>query len=224
MSVQMIAHRGLSGKETENTLQAFVAAGNRTYYGMECDIHVTKDGKYVIFHDDNTGRLCLEDHVIEQTDFGTLRALAYRDGVSRMATPEEYLQVAARYKKVAVIELKNHMPERNICEIIELCKTFYTLENIIFISFDYENLVTVRKLLPEQKIQLLVGKYEAGLVEKLKAHRFGLDIGYWDLTEENVKEMSENGIPVNCWTCDDPEKAKQLEEWGVSFITTNILE
>ena len=31
---KLIAHRGLSGIETENTAAAFVAAGNRDYYGI----------------------------------------------------------------------------------------------------------------------------------------------------------------------------------------------
>ena len=53
----MVAHRGLSGLETENTCAAFVAAGNRSYFGIETDVHRTKDGKYVVFHDDTTGRL-----------------------------------------------------------------------------------------------------------------------------------------------------------------------
>ena len=39
--VQVIAHRGLSGIERENTNAAFVAAGNRSYYGIETDIHRT---------------------------------------------------------------------------------------------------------------------------------------------------------------------------------------
>ena len=34
-STRMIAHRGLSGLETENSIPAFVAAGNRSYYGVE---------------------------------------------------------------------------------------------------------------------------------------------------------------------------------------------
>ena len=39
-NVKMIAHRGLSGLEAENTCAAFVAAGNREkYFGIECDIH-----------------------------------------------------------------------------------------------------------------------------------------------------------------------------------------
>ena len=37
----MVAHRGVSGIEKENTCAAFVAAGNRSYYGVETDVHRT---------------------------------------------------------------------------------------------------------------------------------------------------------------------------------------
>ena len=56
-TVRMVAHRGLSGLEKENTCAAFVAACNRaTYFGVETDVHRTADGQFVIFHDDNTAR------------------------------------------------------------------------------------------------------------------------------------------------------------------------
>ena len=57
----IIAHRGLSGIEKENTNAAFVAAGNRSYYGIETDVHKTLDGRYVVFHDDTTGRVAIDD-------------------------------------------------------------------------------------------------------------------------------------------------------------------
>ena len=57
--VKMIAHRGLSGIERENTYPAFVAAGNRSYFGIETDVHVTLDGKFVIIHDETTERVSL---------------------------------------------------------------------------------------------------------------------------------------------------------------------
>ena len=41
---KMVAHRGVSGLEKENTMAAFVAAGNRSYYGIATDIHRTLDG------------------------------------------------------------------------------------------------------------------------------------------------------------------------------------
>ena len=45
-NVLMIAHRGVSGLETENTKEAFIIAGNKSYYGIETDVHVTLDGKF----------------------------------------------------------------------------------------------------------------------------------------------------------------------------------
>ena len=40
---RMIAHRGASCLECENTAAAFIAAGNRSYWGMETDIFRTID-------------------------------------------------------------------------------------------------------------------------------------------------------------------------------------
>lgn len=224
MSVKMIAHRGLSGIEMENTSAALKAACERSYYGIETDVHVTKDGKYIIFHDDGTGRLCEQNLIIEKTDFEILRSLKFKDGISEMPTLSEYLQVVSRYKKVAVIELKKPMRENNIEEIIEICKREYTLDKIIFISFDIENLVAVRKLLPKQKIQLLADKFNGELIKSLKEYEFDLDIRYDLLTKEKIKELRENDIIINCWTCDDRQKAEELIGFGVDFITTNILE
>ena len=45
-AVKLIAHRGLSGLERENTAAAFVAAGNRAaYFGIETDVYRTVDGQ-----------------------------------------------------------------------------------------------------------------------------------------------------------------------------------
>ena len=64
---RMIAHRGLSGIELENTCSAFVAAGNRSYFGIETDVHVTADGQFIIIHDDSTKRVGLDDLTVENS-------------------------------------------------------------------------------------------------------------------------------------------------------------
>ena len=71
----LIAHRGLSGIECENTAAAFVAAGNRSYFGIETDVHKTADGKFIIIHDDNTGRVCAENLPVENSNYEDLRRL-----------------------------------------------------------------------------------------------------------------------------------------------------
>lgn len=230
-STNIIAHRGLSGIEQENTTNAFVAACNRSYFGVEWDIHVTADNRYLVYHDDSTGRLCDKDLVMERSDFMTLRALRIREsGGGRfdewlhMPTLEEALAVLARYEKTGVIELKNAMRPENIREIVSICRECYDLEKIIFISFIFENLVELRKLLPESRMQFLTCELTEELPRKLREYRFDIDVDCGLLNEENIKFLHENGIAINCWTCDDPGQAGQLIRWGVDFITTNILE
>ena len=66
-NTKVVAHRGLSGLEPENTVAAFVAAGNRSYYGAECDVHVTKDGKFVVIHDETTKRVASKNVDVEKS-------------------------------------------------------------------------------------------------------------------------------------------------------------
>ena len=61
---KMVAHRGLSGIERENTNPAFVAAGNRSYWGIETDVHKTSDGQFVIIHDETTERISAGEYNI----------------------------------------------------------------------------------------------------------------------------------------------------------------
>ena len=97
--VKMVAHRGVSGLERENTCAAFVAAGNRSYFGVETDIHRTADGRYIVFHDDNLTRLLGDGRVVEEMRFDELRALRLTDldgnarGDLLLPTLEEYVHI-----------------------------------------------------------------------------------------------------------------------------------
>ena len=227
----MVAHRGVSGIEKENTHAAFVAAGNRSHYGIETDVHRTLDGKYVCFHDDTTGRVAIDNLVVEESTFDTLRNLLLTDVDGkkgrtdlRIPTLQEYIQICKKYDKVAVLELKNHFPEEDVIRIIEIIQQERYLSNVIFISFDFENMLTIRRLLPKQRAQYLTVKYSEELVEQLVNERLDLDILHEALTKENIEYMHSRGIAINCWTVDNPARAEELVSWGVDFITSNILE
>lgn len=230
---RMIAHRGLSGLETENTCAAFVAAGNRSYYGVETDVHVSADGAYIIFHDDNTLRVGGEDHVVEETDAATLRAMTLldRDGGEKTRADlkipllREYIRVCRKYDKESVLELKNPMAPGAIAGIVEEIRQEDWLERVIFISFSHENLVELRRLLPRQRLQFLTGDpANEVLLQRLEPWGLDLDIYYKSLTQEGLELMHSRGIQVNCWTVDDPADGERLASWGVDFITSNILE
>lgn len=48
---KLIAHRGEKKSSKENSLAAFLDAINSDYYGFECDVRMTKDDDFVIYHD-----------------------------------------------------------------------------------------------------------------------------------------------------------------------------
>ena len=228
---RLIAHRGLSGIELENTMPAFIAAANRDYFGIETDIRRTADGRYVVFHDEKTGRLCEKDVSVKKTRFNKLRELTLtdRDGKPRsdlkIPSFEEYLQTCRRYEKVAVTELKVSFTGSEINEILKICEKTYDMSRIIFISFEEKNLIALREISRTAQIQLLYkGKVDERLIARLTKYHFDLDIRYDQLREENIRLLHQNGIAVNCWTCDNKPAAEKLTAWGVDFITTNILQ
>lgn len=226
----MIAHRGLSGIEKENTLPAFELAGRHSYFGIETDVHKSSDGKYVIIHDDTTGRVAEADFAVEQTDFETLRSLKLKDGrgrimeMYRIPSLQEYIEVCKKYGKKSVLELKNHFEESEVVEIAGIIADMGYLSDTIFISFDLPNLIALRKHYPNQNAQFLTSVFSDGLVDTLKTHNLDLDIYYRELTKSRIDMLHDNGIRVNCWTVNTKKAAAKLALWGIDYITTNILE
>ena len=233
--VKMVAHRGVSGLECENTAAAFVAAGNRSYFGIESDVHVTKDGRFVIVHDDRTGRVSDVDIPVEESTWEQLREICLYSNVKeqlparrdlRLPTLEDYIRICQCYDKTAVLELKRQMHPEHIAGIVSQIRQLGYLEKTLFISFSWDNMVCLRELLPWQRMQFLVGRggWTEALPEKLRQHRMDLDIYYGEITPQRIALLHSVGIEVNCWTVDDPKVGEELAAMGVDYITSNILE
>ena len=219
---KMIAHRGLSGLFVENTMSAFKAAGKASFYGIETDIHITKDNKFIIFHDNTTRRLSRINLRIEETDYATLRLLPIK--FHRMPSLKEYIRCCKNFGKIAVLELKNPMSKENILGIIETIEELDYINETIFISFSVQNLKYIRECKPNQTVQFLTEKFNSKTLDLLIKNRFDLDIIYTSLSESVVQLCHDNGIKVNCWTVNEPADAERLIDYGVDYITSNIIE
>ena len=228
--VRMVAHRGVSGLERENTCAAFVAAGNRSYFGVETDIHRTADGQYIVFHDDNLARLLGDERVVEEMRFDELRALRLTDldgnvrGDLLLPTLTEYVNICKKYDKDCVLEIKNHFEPEDIDNVIAIIRGIGWLERTIFISFDLPNMLCIRERLPQQRAQYLVSAFGEDLLDILTQNHLDLDIKYSSLSAEQVRACHEAGIEVNVWTVNEAADAERLAGYGVDFITSNILE
>jgi len=230
-NVLAVAHRGLSGIERENTNAAFVAAGNRSYYGIETDIHRTADGRFVVNHDMTLARVAGENIPVEETTLSTLQnvVLFDKDGSKdradlRPCTLENYISICKKYEKHCVLELKSEFTDEETERFVNIIKDLDYIDSVTFISFIYEDLVKVRKLLPGQSVQFLFSQVTDEIIEKVIADGMDVDVYYKALNEENIKKFRDAGIRINCWTVDTKEEAERLVAMGVDYITTNILE
>lgn len=227
----MVAHRGVSGLEKENTCPAFVAAGVKSYYGIETDVHVTADEKYIICHDDDLKRVAGVDMSVEKSTFDALRAVKLPDTDGKtyrsdliLPSLEDYIAICRKYDKVAVLELKNRMKRECIAGIISVIKDMGWLDKTTFISFSKENMIDLRGLCADASAQFLTGEATDETLGFMKEYRLDADFLGSVLTKEYVERLHAAGIKVNCWTIDRPEDAEALIDMGVDFITTNILE
>lgn len=230
-NVKMIAHRGLSGLELENTMAAFIAAGNRTYYGIECDVHKTIDGVFVIIHDDNTKRIANINKVIKESTYEQLLELNLNRLIDeqpkeylKIPTLSEYLDNCRKYRKQCFIELKKNLNETDINKVIEIINKRNYLEESTFISFHIENLIKIRNINKDIKVQFLTSDFNDEILNLLINYNLDLDMNYQNITKEVVSKVHKANLEVNVWTVNDPMNAERLVSWGVDYITTNILE
>lgn len=103
-----IAHRGLYYDEIgvpENSLEAFLAA-MQNGYAIELDVHLTKDNKIVVFHDNNLERMTGINKKIESCELAYLETLTLKQTKSKIPTLLEVLQLVEG-KVPILIEIKN---------------------------------------------------------------------------------------------------------------------
>lgn len=232
--VKMIAHRGLSGLERENTYPAFIAAANRSYFGIETDVHKTADGEFVVIHDETTERVSGGKHNIdvEKSSFDTFKDIILPDLDGKTDRRDikipllvDYIRICKKYEKICVLEIKNALSKTDLSKIMEIVKAEDYEDGMIYISFDFENCLKLREINETAKIQWLVGKdVKDEHIKIMKEKHIDADIYYPVLTKEIIDDFHNFGLEVNCWTCDNKADAERLIEIGIDYITSNILE
>ena len=227
--VKLTAHRGFSGIAPENTLVAFEKAGEYGFYATECDVHLTKDGVWVIYHDDNIFRLTNGYKNIEDATYAELQEYVIDNGVNvdnypnqKIPTLEEYLIICKDMRIIPQIEIKNGSKEK-LQEILDLLEKYELKENAIIISFKGEMIKKVREL--DEKIELwyLVEEITEDNINECKDNNYKLAFNHKKNDEEIIKTAISKGLTLCAWTVDDLETLKSLYNLGVKYITTNAI-
>lgn len=212
----IIAHRGASAAEAENTVAAFRRAVSMGADGIELDVRRTADDRLVVHHDPDladgriirhTRRDDLPDHV---TDLDA--ALDACDGV------------------FVNVEIKNDPDEPDFDptdwvahRVLALLERRGADARWLVSSFRFETVELVRTVSPRVRTAWLVWDLRGAVVERAASAGYGA-VHPWveALHEADVRRAHAAGLAVNTWTCDDPARIRELVAWGVDGICTNV--
>ncbi len=211
----MIAHRGASLAEPENTLAAFRRAGVLGADGVELDVRRTADDRLVVHHDPvlADGRL--------------IRDTAAADLPTEL--PELHAALDACDGMFVNIEIKNDSTEPDFDRsdwlarrvAVELQRRGAATRWLVS-CFRIETVDIFRRLLPSVRTAWLVISPTAEVLERAAASsHVAVHPAVERLTAESVGAAHALGLAVNTWTCDDPVRMQELMTWGVDGICTN---
>ncbi len=140
----IIAHRGASGIEPENTAASFQKAIELGVDMIETDCRVTRDGIVVLVHDTTLNDPAGNKVPVAETTYEELRA--HKPDILTLG---EAIALTNRRVRL-MIEIKPHVPTLPVIDIIKTSlRTGWKPNDFIFASFDYEILKQVYAAMPQ---------------------------------------------------------------------------
>ncbi|MBN2540260.1 MAG: hypothetical protein JXB08_01915 [Bacilli bacterium] len=227
----MVANRGLSGIETENTIFSFLAAANRSYFGISADLSVSKDNKIIITRDDTLLRLGLLNLYIPSFQYEELKKFALVDRKTTNLNPNlfipllsDFLAICSAYRKAVFIRLGKYMKPEHFDRIINDLNEIYKHDQVHILTDNRKHLNHLAKQLDANKLFLTVDKPDQDSFEFCKNHGFNLHIKAGHLTKDIVKDMHLFGLKVSTGVVNDKTLAEKLIKHDVDYVFTDILE
>ena len=95
--MKLIAHRGASLERPENTLESLEFGSELGAYAVECDVRMTFDRKYVIYHDDNLSRLGGDERKVADVTCDEMNKLLAANGRHLMTLDELFAYKGQAY-------------------------------------------------------------------------------------------------------------------------------
>lgn len=215
----VIAHRGASAVEKENTTVAFHRAAQMGSHAAELDIRLCASGEIVVHHNAvlDDGRAICKLELAQLPD--------------HIPTLQQALEACENMW--VNIEIKNdpNEPDFDTSEMlanrmVQLLKTLGPPEQWLISSFRRESVDTVQALWPGLPTAwLTVGVLDAdanSVAQGLVASGHQAIHPYVHMLSKHVVDvMHASGLSVNTWTVDDPARMSQLLDWGVDGLCTN---
>ena len=243
---RVVAHRGDSHHFPENTLEAFTSAVSMGIDVIETDVHLSRDGEVVIWHDptlerntDGTGSV--EAHTLKELkrldagytfsqDAGS--TYPFRGKGIRLATlnealeacPEQRFNVDLKSRNPAIVDVFNRTVTQHHAEDRVLCASFH-LNNLRLMRALNPRILTslttleVLPLLMRQKLRLLPRSLNLSrtAVFQVPVSQWGIQV----VTDSFIETFHRLGAIIQVWTINEEQQMRSLFAMGVDSVMTD---
>lgn len=232
-----LAHRGGSllpdNVGRENTLHAFGNAVALGYTHLETDVHSTRDGHLVAFHDDVLDRVTDQRGAIAELSFDEVRQ-ARVGGIDQIPTLDEVLD--AFPDSYLNIDIKTG----GAVEPLVACLNAHRAQKRVLVgSFGPQRLRQFRRLMGQQ-VATAVGPIGVGWTAKVPVPghlvsspgvAFQMPVDHdvrghtiKTLTPSLLRSAHASGKVVHIWTVNDADQMEQLIDLGVDGLVTDAID
>ena len=182
-------------------MQAFVLADAMGADGVELDVRLAPDGRLLVKHDP------LPTASGDLAGYPELR---------------EVLAVCGEIKNSA--DEPGHDPSGAVVEpTIAEMRLHGSIDRWIISSFDWDTIERCRAAAPDIATAYLVMEATADVIEQTaSAGHVAVHPDEESVTAETVAACHAAGLAINTWTCNDPDRLKELAEWGVDGACTDV--
>lgn len=229
--IYFTAHRGVNAKAPENTLPAYQLAIEMGYYAVETDVRQTKDGVWVISHNDNIGKWYNGDVNISETTYAELQQYKVKAGhglrkygTLRIPTLEEYLNLFVGTDSRPQIEIKDPKMD-GIPALLDMVAEKDLTKQAMIISFDLDQLKFIREQSPDIELWYLCNEITETVIDEAKSigDNVWISCNFQKNAVETMQSSVDAGIPVSMWTVDSVRDAKTLYDAGFRYMETDRL-
>ena len=200
----MGGHRGNPAEHPENTMRSFRSAIALGCDLIECDVHLSSDGRLVVIHDHTLERTTNGTGLVHDYTAAELRKLDAGDG-EKIPLLQEVIELAIG-KVGLVIELKNLPPLYPGLEekLINMLRQLGAVQECAVVSFNHEAIHELRKVEPSMQLGILEGARPLHPGKMLRDTGADVYSPHWGASDPQVvQEVHAAGGAVAVWPVDD---------------------
>jgi len=224
-----VAHRGLHDEEyPENSMPAFVAAAN-SGFAMELDLHMSSDGRLMVFHDADLNRMTGQEGSVADVHSAALTQLRLSGTEYAIPLFEDVLE-AVDGKAPILAEIKPGSPMTRVGPVLRTLITGYG-GALAVQSFDPRVLLWFKKHAPHVVRGQISGSFEGEQrfpAQKLLLRSMLFNVlSRPDFLAFDVRAMPSAsvsawrtilGMPLLLWTIRTPEELVEARKYGANVI------